>query len=315
MNCQQFEETFDSYVSDESLIEENQKVSSHLESCPSCRARLAARRELQTRLRLAVKNDSQMQIDPMFARRLKASLRQNALRPTFWEKLKAGFAFNSPVWAVTAAACLLIGIVFGTVWLRRSPATADIAVKQNQPTEPVANNQPNESAQIVQAAWKEMSREAVGDHENCALHFRLLEKPISLDEAAKKYGKFNKNLDKTVAAAVQNIALTEKGTNKAGDQIEFLDAHSCIYNGRRFAHIILRKGSRRISVLVADTDLPTDANGDQITVQSEGAMQTAGFRAAQHAVFVVSDLSESENMSVAQAISFAVRRHINENEA
>lgn len=316
MNCQQFEETIDSYIGDESLIEENREISNHLESCPACGSDFAARQQFRTRLRSAVKNDSQAQINPIFARRLEKNLRQSALRPTFLEKLKADFFINSPVWAMAAAACLLIGIFFGAVWLRRSPAETDVAIQQqNQPTKLPVNDQPTESAQIVRAAWQEMTRKAVGDHENCALHFRLRKKPISLDEAAKRYGKFNQDLDKTVAAAVRSIALTENETGKAGDKIEFLDAHSCIFDGRRFAHVILRRGDKKISVLVADTDLPTNANGDQIAAQSEGAMQTASFRAAQHAVFVVSDLSERENMLVAQAISPAVRRHIERSEA
>ncbi len=316
MNCQQFEETIDSYIGDESLIEENREISHHLESCPACEGDFAARQQLRTRLRSAVKNDPQTQINSIFARRLEANLRQSALRPTFLEKLKAGFFINSPIWAATAAACLLIGIFFGAVWLGRSPAETDVAVQQqNQIIEPTGNNQPAaKSAQIVQADWKEMTREAVGDHENCALHFRLQEKPIPLEEAAKRYGKFNRDLDKTVAAAVRSIALTENETGKAGDKIEFLDAHSCIFNGRRFAHVILRRGGEKISVLVADTNLPTNANGDQIAAQSEGAMQSASFRAAQHAVFVVSDLSERENMRVAQAISSGVRRHIERSE-
>ena len=316
MNCQQFRETIGFYVSDESLIEKNEEVSSHLKNCPPCRSELAADGELRTRLRSAAKNDPQAQINLIFARRLEANLCRIASRPTVLEKLKAATFINSPIWAATAAACLLIGIFFGAVWLRRSPATRDVAVRenQNQPTEPAADIPPNESVQIVQAAWKEMTRKAIGDHENCAVHFHLKEKPIPLDEAAKKYGKFNRNLDKTVAAAVRNIALTETESGKTGDRIEFLDAHSCIYNGQRFAHVILRKGNKTISVLVADTDLP-DTNTGQIIAQSEGAMQTASFRAARHAVFVVSDLSERENMLVAQAISPAVRRQIQQNRA
>lgn len=314
MNCQQFEEAVDSYIGDESLTKENREISHHLESCPACGGDFAAQQQLRTRLRSAVKNDSQTQINPIFARRLETNLRQSALRPTFLEKLKAGFFINSPIWAATAA-CLLVGVVFGAVWLRYNSVETDVAVQQqNQIIEPAGNNQPVESAQIIRAAWQEMTREAVGDHENCALHFRLREKPILLEEAAEKYDKFNKDLDKTIAAAVQNVALTENESGKSAGKIEFLDAHSCIYNRRRFAHVILRRGDKKISVLVADTDLPANANGDQIAAQSEGAMQTASFRAAQHAVFVVSDLSERENMLVAQAISPAVRRHIERSE-
>ena len=303
MNCQQFKTMSDSYIGDELLVETNHDVLRHLENCAACRGELAATRELRMKVRHAVKNDPKAQLNAVFARRLEANLRQTALRPTLWEKFKAGTFIGSPVWAATIAACLLLGVLFGGFWLKSSPAPPEIAVRQEQTNQaaeitPPDNSRPAEtdSAQIVKAAWREMTSAAVGDHENCALHFRLKETPIPLAQAAVKFGKFNKDLDKTVMAALQNAGSAGKQTGFPKGQYTIHDAHSCVFEGRRFTHIILENGEKMISVLVAETEL-SDQKGSAINSQSEENFQTASFLAARHAVFVVSNLSERENMS------------------
>ena len=315
MNCQQFKTMSDSYMDDELLIETNHEVLRHLENCPACRRELAAQRELRSRIRSAVKSDSQAQPNPIFMRRLEASLRQTARQATLWEKFKVAAFVNFPAFAAAIAACLVVGVLFGAM-LRQSPAPDAAAARQNQPSEPtkITRLAESDSAQIVKAAWREMTSAAVGDHENCALHFRLKETPISLEQAAVKFGKFNKDLDKTVTAALQNAAFTENESGTPKGKFKMLHAHSCIFEGRRFAHLILKNGDKTISVLVAETEMP-EQKDDAINSQSEDNFQTANFLAARHAVFVVSNLSERENTMVAQAIAPAVRRHIEQMEA
>jgi hypothetical protein len=306
----------DSYLNDELLVETNHEVLRHLESCVACRSELAAHRALQTRLRAVVKSAPDAQINPFFARRLEANLRQIALRPTVWMKLKSRVFSGSPILAATAAACLLFGALFGANWLRHSsPATENNIAGQNQTNQPLENSRPTEESsqpEAVQAAWRELTGEAFGDHENCALHFRLKENPITLDEAAEKYGKFNKDLDKAVMASVRNT-FSEKNSGEKSGEIEFLEAHSCVFEGRRFAHVVARRGDRTISILVTDTDLP-ETGDKQITNQSAGTMQAARFRTNQHAVFIISDLTQQENMILAQTLAPAVRRHIERSE-
>ncbi len=67
MRCQEFREMMDSYMSNELLVETNHEVLRHLETCRACRAELAARRELRTRLGSAVKNSPAMQLNSAFA--------------------------------------------------------------------------------------------------------------------------------------------------------------------------------------------------------------------------------------------------------
>jgi hypothetical protein len=303
MHCQEFREIIDSYISDELLVETNHEVLRHLENCAICRNELSAHRELRARVRSAVINSPEMQINSAFAARLQSNLRETALQPTVWKQIKDGKFINRKILAF-AAACLIFVSLFGAIWLKRSSAPNETA-KKNQSNQSIETPRANESPMVkaVQAAWREVAQTAIGDHKNCAIKFRLEEKPITLEQAAAKFGQFNKDLDKAVISAIK-----ESPKDNPKDKIELLEAHSCIFQGRRFAHIILKYRNRIVSVLVTDTDLP-DGNGETID-EPDGTMQVASFRAAHHAVFIVSDLTGAENSAIARIISPAVRRHI-----
>jgi hypothetical protein len=314
MRCQEFKEMMDSYLAGELLVETNHEVLRHLENCPACRSELAAQRGLLAQMRTAVKSAPEMQVNPAFTRKLRNDLRENALRSSVWGKLKSGFFVNSLIFAATAA-CLLVGILFGAIWIFRLPAPENIIIRQNQREKPAENFPPVESNtnQIIQAAWREMTHAAAGDHENCALHYRLKEEPITLEAGARKFGRFNQGLDKAVTAVLREVSAA-KISGKAIGKIEFYDAHSCVFNGRRFAHIELKKGNKIISVLVTDSDSFAENDGTTINERAEN-FQVAGFRTTRHAVFVVSDLAEAENSKIAEMLAPAVRRHIKQTEA
>jgi hypothetical protein len=129
-----------------------------------------------------------------------------------------------------------------------------------------------------------------------------------LKKAAEKYGKFNKDLDKTVAASLSEI-FPAKQTDKPGDKITIFEAHSCVFQGRRFAHVILFYRNRRISVPVTEANFPTETDEEIFSESTEGML------AARHAVFVVSDLTAAENVTIAQKLSPAIRRHIEQSES
>ncbi|HXG85117.1 MAG TPA: anti-sigma factor [Pyrinomonadaceae bacterium] len=315
MHCQEFREMMDSYLGDELLVETNHEVLRHLENCPACRNELAARRGLLTQMRSAVKSAPEMQLNQRFAVKLRNDLRERALRPSVWEKLKSGSFSGSRLLAATAA-CLLLMTLFGVVWFNQSsPAENIAAVGENQTDKHLELSAPTESpvTQAVKIAWRELTHSAVGDHKNCALHFRLEEEPITLKKAAEKYGKFNKDLDKTVIASLNEI-FPEKQTGKTSGKIQIFEAHSCVFQGRRFAHVILLYRNRRISVLVTEANFPVETDEEIFSEATEG-MLAARFRMARHAVFVISDLTATENVIIAQKLSPAIRRHIEQSEA
>ena len=311
MRCHEFGEIADSYLCDELLVETNHEVLRHLENCVNCRQELAARRNLQSQLRVAVKNAAESQMSGTFVRKLTNVLQTQGLRPPFWKRLMSGGAsFSRPaVWAtaMTMAACLIIGLWFGTSWLRNADSSNQIAANRKSqiaPPQTLPKNDSSEEVEAVRAAWSEVSRQAAGDHQNCALKFNLAENPISLAEAAEKYGKFNRNLEKAVVEPLREAF---------GDKIKLAEAHSCVFQGRRFAHVVLKERDKTISVLVTKFDLNNEP-GDAITCDSGAQMRVACFRTAHHAIFVVSDLPESENLTIARTISTTVRRHLDQTE-
>lgn len=305
----------DSYLGDELLVETNHEVLRHLENCAACRSELAARRGLLAQMRAAFRNAPEMQLNQAFAVKLRNDLRETALRPSIWEKLKSGGLSGTRLLAATAA-CLLLMSMFGIVWFNQLSSADNISVHdENQTDKPDELSRPTKSpvSQAVQISWREMTHSAVGDHKNCALHFRLEEEPITLKKAAEKYGKFNRDLDKTVATSLNEI-FPEKQPGKTSDKIHIFEAHSCVFEGRRFAHVILLYHSRRISVLVTEADFPGETDGEIYSEATEG-MFAARFRTARHAVFVVSNSTATENVIIAQKLSPAVRRHIEQAES
>ena len=299
---------FDSYLGDELLVETNHEVLRHLENCAACRRELADRRELRKRIRSAVISSSETQINAAFAIRLQTNLHSAAFEPNVWGRLRRGEIFNLKFLTAVTAGIIIVAVA-GTIWLNRSRSMNETAtlVENSEPNETSQIPQPVESPIIkaVEAAWREITQAAIGDHENCAVKFRLAEDPITLEEAAAKFGSYNKDLDKVVIAAISR----QNPAAETSEKIKFVEAHSCVFEGRRFAHVVLKYHNRLVSILVTDTDLPL--SGEGVSSQQNGdKTSVASFRVAHQAIFIVSDLNETGNMTVANAISLSIRQHI-----
>ncbi|HQZ94673.1 MAG TPA: zf-HC2 domain-containing protein [Pyrinomonadaceae bacterium] len=290
MDCRELKAMIDSYISDELLVETNHEVLRHLESCADCRYEMSSRRALKAQLRHAVKNSAEVQIDPVYYSRMAAELKETAMNPGWIEKLTGGFHVPARMVAV-GFACLLLAVTGTMVWMNRT----NVFVTLNNNTDIV---------KAVRASWAELTSLAVGDHENCAVKYNLKEDPITLDEAATKFGAYNKDLDNVMMAGFKGTANAEV----SGD-VEFIESHSCVYEGRRFAHVVVKHKGKMVSILMTDTDLPGDSYGIQ-TALYDGAVGAAGFLAGHHAVFIVSQLAESDNVVLANAIAPAIRSHV-----
>ena len=109
MNCRDFSDIADTYLSDELLVETNHDFLRHLESCPDCRRELSMRREIRGRVASAVLNADESQIDSVFANKLKTGLRESSVSTqSIWE----AWRFAVPVFAA-----LLIAMSVGFIWL------------------------------------------------------------------------------------------------------------------------------------------------------------------------------------------------------
>lgn len=294
MNCKDFKDIADSYLSNELLVETNHEVLQHLEACSDCRSELAGRRELRERLRAAVKNAAQSQMNPGFAARVKSGLREQAFgKPRVW-----GFAGSKAVVAGILST-LLIAAVIGTILTQRNgPETAVV------PT-PSDNNILPETLSYERASFLAVKNDAVDDHKHCALSHNLSEKPISLKEADRRFGSSVNGLDSAVFDPLREAF---------GDDAKFLTAHSCIINGRRFSHIVVEYRKKVVSVLLTlrdDGDIAED--GDAVSCRASEDLRVACFESGKYSVFVVSDLAEGDNLLVAKTISTSVKKHIEDN--
>ena len=313
MQCREFREIADSYLSNELMVETNHGVIAHLEQCADCRQELKARRELRGKLRGAFIKAPENQLQSEFAARLNTQLHEFSLgkrdaplaSPRRW---RSSMTRKQTTW-VALAACLLLAMGLGLVVFRKrlveSKAPGQIAVSK-----PTTNDSPELNPGIpVSIVKSELARSAVGDHRDCAIKFRLAEKPIDLEVAGQEYDPVYTNLTKAV--------LSQQGA--APLDAQFVEAHSCVFEGRRFAHIVLKYHGQVVSFLVTELE-PTKgvqpesvqraAEPQVITCSQFDGYKVSCFETARHAVFIVSDLPEGDNLALARALAPSVFAHI-----
>jgi hypothetical protein len=314
MHCRDFREVADSYLSDELLVETNHDMIAHLEACAECRRELAARREVRTTLRASFTNAEELQISDHFADRLRRELRDNATSPA------TSLLTQRRAWMVVAACLLLAALLALIAVLQQRQAPAQIAASENQganiePVQPT-NTQPGPATDVdTDLALARMSELAAGDHRDCAIGHRLPDRPIALEDAAAKYDRVYLNLEQAV--------LSRRGDFT--EAIELVMAHACVFRGRWFGHIVVRYRGRLVSLLVtrlenqdgtnsARKKLPKDPEAQVIACSTAAGYRISCFRTLSHAVFVVSDLEEAENLALTRELAPSVYEHITQAE-
>ncbi len=266
MNCQDFREISDSYLSDELLVETNHELIQHLENCPTCRQVLSFRRELRGKLRQTLKTSPEFQPNFAFETRLRVNLKAEAARGKSW--------FNLSFLATAMTGLLVVfSIGFGLLYL----------------------NKQSENLNSAKLAWQEISQDAMGDHKHCALDnleaFKRSAK-VPTPEKVQFSEKYIKSLQANFSPSV-----------------EILNSHECEFNGRIFTHTVLQEGNRIVSVLLTESKTGFDTKIIQenaIASDKEDGFQIASFKNDKRAIFVISDLSETENLSVARTISNSI---------
>jgi len=274
MQCREVRNLIDSYLAQELLTETNHEILRHLSGCPSCRADLAERRTLREALRHAFTRSRELEPRPEFSAELRATLRDAAAAAP-----RRGLFRH---WLALAAA-VLVGVgLAGTLWW---------------------------SGRLLRD--RDLAAAAVGDHRNCALHFTLAEKPISLAEAARRYDAAYRILEDWPPAEIP----TSFGA------AHVLERHSCVYSGRRFAHVVLRYREKIVSLLVTSggggvsSNVPLDA---AVHDESSGGrideMSVLSFRSAKHTVFVTGDVNRAELSSLAEVLAGPLTQRLSSNQ-
>lgn len=141
--------------------------------------------------------------------------------------------------------------------------------------------------------WSALAHAAAGGHRDCAVAFRLREKPISLEEAAQR-------LD----PAFESLAALELPSSGPRGSILVLERHACLFEGRWFAHLVLRYDGRLVSVVIGDGHRPWFGP----LTQQVGGFSVAAFSPSRHAVLVVAALDPQETLELARAVVPPVAR-------
>jgi len=270
MQCRAVREVADSFLADELYPETSDEVLRHLEVCSGCRADLESRSALRDGVRRAFDIAPRLQPRPEFAADLRAKLQPLASVPPRHARA------NRRLWALAAG--MLLAVVLGGAYRGRGWLTSTA-----------------------------LARAAVGDHRDCALTFRLAERSIPLEEAARKYD------------VVYRVLETEPPSDvtTAIGSARVLKRHACVYKGRRFAHVVLQYRGGLVSLLVTAVDGGGDAGHAAVDALSPDVSSTrvdglpvVAFRAGRHMVFVTGDVPQAELVQLAGAIDPHLSREL-----
>lgn len=292
MECREFCEIADSYLNDELTVESNHDAISHFDKCAKCRDELAARRAMRTKLRKAFIHSPANLMRPEFVNDLSTRLRIAAFAPDSLISDAKSVTGSRRYSRSAIAACLLLAVLIASIIVRQQLSRQQVPLT------------------IVKT---ELVQSAVGDHRDCAIRFRLDDKPVELETAGRMYDQVYAGLTKSI--------FTEEGVGPLGAQV--IEAHSCIFKGRRFAHVVLKYRGRVVSLLVTGIPDEREPGAVRPAAAQEPAIihcsqvegyNVSSFQTARHAIFVVSDLAEGENLALTRALEPRVFKHISAGE-
>lgn len=270
MECPEVRKLAEPFVSEELLAETTQAVVAHLDRCAACFGEVQGLRRLRAATRAAFLSSADLLARPEFAGELRARL----VTPIGWRASIYGWRR----WA--AAAAILVVIAGAGFGLRRWSAFGLNA--------------------LLQAA--------AGDHQFCALTYKLTEPPITLEEAGRRYDAINAALARVEPAPGP----------LSGGAARVLERHSCVYGGRRFAHIVVGYKGRAVSILVAEKGTRgrlgrligpgPSSGGEPADLPETNGFRAAGFVVASRMILVVSSLDQADVTEIARAMMAPIAR-------
>jgi hypothetical protein len=104
---------------------------------------------------------------------------------------------------------------------------------------------------------------------------------------------------------------------RLGSNLQIVQGHRCFVNGRPYVHLILTGASGEILSLVitektgegfsrADIAPAVDASGVTLYKTAQGQFQIAGFETNRYLAYVISNLDQNRNLSVASNLASPV---------
>ena len=273
MSCRDIRELADSFLCEELLAETNHEILRHLETCPSCRMDIDGRRRLRGALRVAFHAAPELQPSPDLARRVRETWRETDLRERrLWVPRRR--------WLAVAAGVILgVGLI-GALFLKRSFANPVLAANV-------------------------LAQNAIGDHRNCALKFRLVRAPIRLEDAAERFDRSYRLL----------LSAPPDDVSTPGGAVHVVERHSCAFGGRRFGHVIMQYRGRVVSLLMTADDgaagSPDTADAiPHLIGRPMNGLSVVAVKGPRHAILLVSDLESSDLAELSRAVSMPLARRL-----
>jgi anti-sigma factor (TIGR02949 family) len=285
--CERIRTYLDAYVSNELTVETNYEVLRHLEGCSACTAEVDTRARLRSRLKAAVNAQS---VPPELQVRIREQTRTS--RSGSWAEvgwLRAGW----PRWAGAAAAL----VVAAGLWVNNSPDRM-----------PAVSDRRGQNAYItrVSANLAAILKAGLGDHIHCSIFRKYPKDPPPVEKMEGELGPAYAGLLPVVHTAVP-----------AGYKV--IMAHHCSYAGRQFVHLTLEKDGGLLSLVVARKQAgesldglspAAPTSGVRIYQSAAGRYEVAGFEAGNFFAYVVSELTNKENLQIAANVAPAVREFL-----
>jgi len=269
MNCRDVQEVADSFLRDELPTKTKHEILRHLDTCASCRTEIDANRALRRALRASFDRAPHLLPQPEFMDRLRKQLRDAAVHDhRSWMLSRRWFA-------IAASLALAAGLTAAVLLKRSTPASDALA------------------------------QDAIGDHRNCALKFRLVRTPIPLEEAAQR---FDKAFGLLLTAPPDDMST-------AGGPARVVDRHSCAYGARRFGHVVLQYQGHVVSLLVTANE--GSANGadtanvvPHVIGRPMNGLSVVSVNGSRHAILLVSDLENAWLTQLSKAVSVPLARRL-----
>jgi hypothetical protein len=285
-SCDKYRRSFDAYLDNELLVETNQDVLQHLNSCTECARILEDRARTKQLVRNAVTKE---QAPPELVTALRSRLRSE--RPSF-------FAFNTARWTLAVAAVLLLAIVgVGSLQWARTGQLGD-----NDGVFPA-----------LTARMQELLRVGLNDHIHCAVLLQRWKQFVSFDEMKASTGPRS--------LGPEFIDLIPAVEAKLGPEYKLIQGHRCVTNDRRYVHLILTgKNGAIVSLVITEKNKESFSESDAVAVikssdipiyrDRQGILEIAGFESDKYFAYVVSNLDRTANLNVASVMAPVVYNHL-----
>ncbi len=285
MECRNFKELLDSYLSDELAVESNHQIIRHSEMCPNCRSEMAARRNMRSMLREGVKATT---ASPDFKNRLRARLREevNPLLPptavekiSFWNRLVNSFATQK----FAFASVILIVVAFGALYFF-----------------------PTKNVQAAELS-PQLFSQAAGDHDYCSAKWLQFQNPVTEMFGADRIDAEFKNLPQLSQHQALGLTLHH--------------AHVCAQEDRLFAHLVYTRGNDLISLLITERNsaalkngiVPNDdglKDGIQNALKIKEKYTISAMQTSKHIILIVSSLDAASNKQLVEKLAQPISQHL-----